>query len=156
MKTSQRNIIYLLGLFAFVIISWISSFFVTASFFEYASNHFCFEVSDVGAFGDSFGAVNALFSGLALSGLVFTIILQQRELSAQRDEFIAATRVQSCDAILRFLENEIDSCGSDELADLSKKRSEVVSILLDEHSRLVSQGGAVLEFRNGTGRNEVR
>jgi hypothetical protein len=33
-----------------------------------------------GTFGDQFGAVNALFSGLALVGVVIALILQQREL----------------------------------------------------------------------------
>ncbi len=37
-------------------------------------------------FGDQFGAVNALFSGLAFAGLIFTIILQKKELSLQREE----------------------------------------------------------------------
>ena len=32
-----------------------------------------------GQFGDQFGAVNALFSGLAFAGLIFTIILQKKE-----------------------------------------------------------------------------
>ncbi len=39
-----------------------------------------------GQFGDQFGAVNALFSGLAFAGLIFTIILQKNELALQREE----------------------------------------------------------------------
>ena len=39
-----------------------------------------------GQFGDMFGAVNALFSGLAFAGLIITLILQKTELSLQRDE----------------------------------------------------------------------
>lgn len=39
-----------------------------------------------GTFGDQFGAVNALFSGLAFAGLIFTIILQRRDLELQRNE----------------------------------------------------------------------
>jgi hypothetical protein len=39
-----------------------------------------------GQFGDKFGAVNALFSGLAFAGLIFTIILQKNELALQRKE----------------------------------------------------------------------
>jgi hypothetical protein len=39
-----------------------------------------------GVLGDSFGAVNALFSGLALGGVVFAILLQRTELSLQRKE----------------------------------------------------------------------
>lgn len=33
-----------------------------------------------------FGAINALFSGLAFGGIVYTILLQREELSAQRQE----------------------------------------------------------------------
>ena len=39
-----------------------------------------------GQFGDQFGAVNALFSGFAFAGLIFTIILQKKELALQREE----------------------------------------------------------------------
>ncbi len=39
-----------------------------------------------GSFGDTFGAVNSLFSGLALGGIIFTIYLQKKELSLQRKE----------------------------------------------------------------------
>ena len=39
-----------------------------------------------GTFGDMFGAVNALFSGLALAGIVVAIILQRHELELQRRE----------------------------------------------------------------------
>lgn len=38
------------------------------------------------SFGDMFGSVNALFSGLALSGIILTILLQRKELSLQRKE----------------------------------------------------------------------
>lgn len=37
-------------------------------------------------FGDQFGAVNALFSGLAFAGLIYTIILQHRDLELQRND----------------------------------------------------------------------
>lgn len=42
--------------------------------------------SDRGTFGDMFGAVNSLFSGLAFAGVIYTILLQQQELSLQREE----------------------------------------------------------------------
>lgn len=37
-------------------------------------------------FGDMFGVVNALFSGLAFAGIIYTILLQRHELSLQRKE----------------------------------------------------------------------
>jgi hypothetical protein len=42
--------------------------------------------SERGQFGDMFGAVNALFSGLAFAGIIITILLQREELSLQRSE----------------------------------------------------------------------
>ncbi len=42
--------------------------------------------SDRGTFGDLFGAVNALFSGLAFAGLIYTIVLQKQDLEIQRNE----------------------------------------------------------------------
>jgi hypothetical protein len=46
-------------------------------------------LSDKAAFGDSYGAVSALFTGLAFAGLVFTILLQQREIKLQREDFVS-------------------------------------------------------------------
>jgi hypothetical protein len=39
-----------------------------------------------GQFGDLFGVVNALFSGLAFAGLIYAILLQREDLSLQRNE----------------------------------------------------------------------
>lgn len=36
-----------------------------------------------------FGAVNALFSGLAFAGIIYTIFLQKEELALQREELKA-------------------------------------------------------------------
>lgn len=40
-----------------------------------------------GVVGDSFGAINALFSGLALAGVLFTIFLQRAESKGQTEDF---------------------------------------------------------------------
>src|SRR5687767_11829025 len=39
-----------------------------------------------GQFGDMFGAINALFSGLAFAGIIITIMMQRDELELQRTE----------------------------------------------------------------------
>jgi hypothetical protein len=46
-----------------------------------------------GQFGDMFGVLNALFSGLAFAGIIVTILLQSEELSLQRVE-LAETRAE--------------------------------------------------------------
>lgn len=44
-----------------------------------------------GEFGDMFGAVNALFSGLAFAGVVYAIFLQRMDLALQRTELAKAS-----------------------------------------------------------------
>ncbi|WP_343334184.1 putative phage abortive infection protein [Draconibacterium aestuarii] len=63
-----------------VIILWASNFILLA-----------FDGNRRGVFGDMFGVVNSLFSGLAFAGIIITIFLQSRELKLQRDE-LAETR----------------------------------------------------------------
>ncbi len=45
-----------------------------------------FSELEKGKFGDTFGALNALFAGLAFAGVIYAILLQQRELKLQREE----------------------------------------------------------------------
>lgn len=42
--------------------------------------------SERGTYGDMFGGANALFSGLAFTGIIVTILLQRKELALQRQE----------------------------------------------------------------------
>lgn len=49
--------------------------------------------SQRGTFGDMFGAVNALFSGLAFATLIYTTWMQREELALQREE-LASTRLE--------------------------------------------------------------
>jgi hypothetical protein len=56
----------------------------------FATNYLVFmfylKPEDRGVNGDMFGAVNALFSGLAFAGLIVAILLQKDELTLQREE----------------------------------------------------------------------
>jgi hypothetical protein len=45
-----------------------------------------FDGGKPGEFGDKFGAINALFSGLAFAGVIYAILLQRLELELQREE----------------------------------------------------------------------
>ena len=46
----------------------------------------CFPELEKVQFGDVFGALNALFAGLAFAGVIWAIILQKKELALQREE----------------------------------------------------------------------
>lgn len=66
-------------LFLGVVSLWILTPFVVSYFFPE-------DWGKRGQFGDLFGVVNSLFSGLAFAALVFTIHLQRKELALQRNE----------------------------------------------------------------------
>lgn len=77
----KKNINWKLYLGTFiVIILWLLSFPIIKYFLN--GNDW----SKIGIIGDSFGAINSLFSGLAFVGLIFTIYLQKNELRLQREE----------------------------------------------------------------------
>src|SRR5690554_2970678 len=73
-------------IFAFILIAlvWAVSYLIV--------RHYIPLESDRGTFGDTFGAINSLFSGLALAGIIYTILLQRKELSLQRLELIETRR----------------------------------------------------------------
>lgn len=62
---------------ALVIISlWVGTYFLLKDL----------QPEDRGTIGDMFGSINSLFSGLALAGIILTILLQRTELKLQRKE----------------------------------------------------------------------
>lgn len=48
----------------------------------------------IGAFGDQYGTLNALFSGLAFAGVIIALHLQRKDLELQRDEMKASREEQ--------------------------------------------------------------
>ena len=61
-----------------VIAMWSLSWWLISKYIDDPTNQ--------GSFGDMFGAVNALFSGLAFAGLIVTLLYQKEELKLQREE----------------------------------------------------------------------
>ena len=59
-----------------IIVLWLSSYFILKDL----------PLKERGTIGDMFGSVNSLFSGLALAGIILTILLQKKELKFQREE----------------------------------------------------------------------
>lgn len=71
------SVVFLVLVCVIIGVWWYSTEFIEHRF----SKH-----EERGTFGDQFGAINSLFSGLALAGIIITILLQSRELSLQRKE----------------------------------------------------------------------
>ena len=85
MEEKKNNLSLLTKLIVLVVIIWSSSSLLILLGLD--------NWSDRGTFGDLFGAVNALFSGLAFAGLIYTIVLQKQDLELQRNE-IALNRAE--------------------------------------------------------------
>ncbi|WP_299432094.1 hypothetical protein [uncultured Meiothermus sp.] len=60
-------------------------------------------------FGNAFGTLNTLFSGLAFTVLIYTILLQRRELSLQRQELAMTRKELSGQKEALQLQNELTS-----------------------------------------------
>ena len=85
-KKDKRTGLFTILLVVIILIVWlISPFFIQCYFNNWTTS---------GTFGDSFGAINSLFSGLALAGIIYTIYLQKIELELQRKES-RETKIQS-------------------------------------------------------------
>lgn len=87
-ETDNRKIV-IYGAIIIILFLWITSWlvidYIIAPKTEIENLNL---LSERGAFGDKFGFINSLFSGLALTGIIISIYFQQKELSLQRDELI--------------------------------------------------------------------
>ncbi|WP_300485829.1 hypothetical protein [Flavobacterium sp.] len=79
MKTTEEKIIRIGGLIALGIIgSLIFTYWLMSGKSK----------DELEAFNNMFGGLNTLFSGLALAGIILTILLQKNELTLQRQELV--------------------------------------------------------------------
>lgn len=74
---------FLCLLFLSVFVVWVSGGYLVFRFAE-----------DYGRFGDMFGAVNALFSGLAFAGVIYTLYVQRRDTDKQNFQNLFFRRIQ--------------------------------------------------------------
>lgn len=85
-ENHTRDILTGIVLFIFVLCLWIISWYLIDKYVVSDNPATSSDQIVRGVFGDKFGAINALFSGLAFAGIIFTIFLQKRELTLQREE----------------------------------------------------------------------
>lgn len=90
------------------------------------------------SFGDSFGGLNTLFSGLAFAGVIVAILLQQKELKESRKELakqaenqVLSARLQALSALSEFYQST-PNISSKEDARINVSRTiEEIELLLD-------------------------
>lgn len=73
-ETKNDRYLWLIILIIIVIILWLISYLLLKN------------CEDRGSFGDMFGGVSALFSGLAFAGVIYAIVLQKKDLGIQSQE----------------------------------------------------------------------
>jgi len=118
-STKTPKWVWVLGIggLAFVFSGWGLSWLLIDQFVD---------SSDRGTFGDMFGAINALFSGLAFGGVIIAILLQRQELIEQRKEIRLATKAQekSSSALVGQLQLSALSLQATMLRDLEREFNE--------------------------------
>lgn len=63
---------------------------------------------EAGQFGDSFGALNTIFSGLAFALLIISILIQQKELALQREEMQSMRKEHEVSRLINILYKQIE------------------------------------------------
>ena len=88
----KRKIYWLIGLIPLIIVILYTLSLIYLTDADWISNP--------GTFGDSFGIINALFTGLAFSGLIVTIMLQYEEIKIQQQDLLESRQqfARSADA----------------------------------------------------------
>jgi len=135
-SSKKRMAILAVVLSLFVLLTW-----VTVGFYPYykyynpkitqnGSNSIITgkdDFSKPGAFGDSFGFVNSLFSGLAFAGVIYAILLQREELKLQRIDIEDSRKVlkQSVEEAKRLAElTERQNKISETLMEMEKAKAQ--------------------------------
>lgn len=91
--------------------------------FPFIINHYFSDWSKSGTFGDTFGALNAFFSGLVLTGVIVTILIQRNELKYQRQE-LSLQRTEMQETRKEFLLNRTTNLVYKQLDRFEKALSE--------------------------------
>jgi len=78
----KKDIVRISTLFVIITVIWVIYWFLV----DWKIPH-----DDLASFGEKFGAINALFAGLAFAGVIYTVYLQRKELQLQRDEIKRST-----------------------------------------------------------------
>jgi hypothetical protein len=99
-----------------------------------------------GTFGDMFGALNALFSGLAFLGVILAIVLQYEELKEQRQE-IRQSRIAH-EATAKSLEAQLRN------AEL-RSRIESLNLLLVTQARILDRINQTRAVEDANRRNAI-
>ncbi len=101
---------------------------------------------DRASFGDSFGAVNTLFSGLAFGGIIYTILLQRKELALQRKE-LSETRKE--------LKRSADAQENSEKALIEQIKAMKKTAILNGYNSIVESQNSTSQLLVASGKSDL-
>ncbi len=114
---------------------------------------------DIGKFGDVFGAVNSLFSGLAFAGIIISILMQSRDLQMQNKQL----SLQSKELKLQRKELKLQREEQEQTRNVFKEQSKLMDDqrndatffnLLANHRQMIdSLRTSIFKMGRGGGRN---
>lgn len=84
---------------------WAISFFAIFAVVKFG---FGSGLAETGLIGDTFGAINSLFSGLALAGVLGALYLQGKEIKEARGDAVIQTEIASISTLLSVLSGMIE------------------------------------------------
>jgi len=85
-----------------------------------------------GQFGDAFGAINALFTGLALAGVIIAMLMQREELKLLRKEFGRSIEAQEAQARALIITAQLNANSALLQKTASERFSEIAHLLGDQ------------------------
>jgi len=91
-------------------------------------------IAQSGIFGDSFGPLTSLFSGLAFAGVIITILLQKEQLEEQRNEIAKGTKLAALTALLNTSKAQLTEVQRD-----IESRSQVPNSIAEKEKELLSK-----------------
>lgn len=112
-KANRKETSILFVVIPFILVIGLFMVFVYGNFYSWVGvNTYSKEVLLRGPYGDSFGPLTSLFSGLGFAGVVVTLILQQKQINRREDEWQAEVEERrslfNLDAAKRAYEQAID------------------------------------------------
>lgn len=116
-------------------------FLILTFIFPFIVNYYFSDWTQSGTFGDTFGALNAVFSGLALAGVIVTILIQRTELKNQRLE-LALQRNEMKETRKEFLLNRTTTLVYNQLDRFEKAISEFT--IKTPHDTILKGNDAIL------------
>jgi hypothetical protein len=109
-----------------------------------------YSVAKAGVFGDSFGIVTSLFSGLAFGGIIITILLQRQELSESREIFKLQRFEGSFYRLLSFYRKNLEDIKiSDHQTGVSYNGLDALSFVCKRLSQTMQKYSRFLEIEDG-------